>query len=101
MLAALATYFLRKSLGWLVEGLEPENFELSLWSGEVVLRDLRVKGEALALLGLPIAVKAGKVALIRLKIPWRALGSDQVVVAIRGLTVVAAPKNELAQLGAP
>ena len=95
MLAAIATYFLRKALGWLVEGLEPENFELSLWSGEVVLRDLQVKGDALALLGLPIAVKSGKVALLRLRIPWRALGSDQVVVEIHGLNVVAAPKNEL------
>ena len=95
MLAAIATYFLRKALGWLVEGLEPENFELSLWSGEVVLRDLQVKGDALALLGLPIAVKSGKVALLRLRIPWRALGSDQVVVEICGLNVVAVPKNEL------
>ena len=95
MLAPLATYFLQKYLGWLVEGLDSQNFELSLWSGEVILRNLKVKVGALDLLGLPIAVKSGSLSYVRLKIPWRALGSDQVVVEIKGLTVVAVPKNEI------
>ena len=95
MLSVLATYFLQKYLGWLVEGLDPENFELSLWSGEVLLRNLKVKVDALDLLGLPIVVKSGSLSLLRLKIPWRSLGSDQVVVEINGLSVIAVPKNEL------
>ena len=40
MLESLAAMILQKSLGWLVDGLDSKNFDVSLWSGEVILHNL-------------------------------------------------------------
>ena len=43
-------------------------FELSCFSGDVVLKDLKLKAEALNSLKLPVAVKSGFVGTITLKV---------------------------------
>ena len=45
--------------------------------GEVILHNLAVKGDALDGLGLPIKVRRGQLRSLRLKIPWRSLGTYQ------------------------
>ena len=97
MLESLAALILTKALGWLVDGLDSKNFDVSLWRGEVVLNNLKVKGDALDSLGLPIAVKSGLLRSLRLKIPWRSLSSEQVVIEISGLDILAIPQNEFPQ----
>ena len=94
MLESLAAMILQKSLGWLVDGLDSKNFDVSLWSGEVILHNLAVKGDALDGLGLPIKVRRGQLRSLRLKIPWRSLGTQKVVIQIRGLDILAIPQNE-------
>ena len=94
MLESLAAMILQKSLGWLVDGLDSKNFDVSLWSGEVILHNLAVKGDALEGLGLPIKVRRGQLRSLRLKIPWRSLGTQKVVIQIRGLDILAIPQNE-------
>ena len=94
MLEGIAALILQKSLGWLVDGLDSKNFNVSLWSGEVVLNNLAVKADALDGLGLPIAVKSGQLRSLRLKIPWRSLSTQQTVIEISGLDILAIPQNE-------
>ena len=94
MLESLAALILQKSMGWLVDGLDSKNFDVSLWAGEVVLHNLAVKGDALDGLGLPISVKSGQLASLKLKIPWRSLKTEQVVIEISGLNILAIPQNE-------
>jgi len=94
MLESLAAMILQKSLGWLVDGLDSKNFDVSLWSGEVILHNLAVKGDALDGLGLPIKVRRGQLRSLRLKIPWRSLSTQQVVIQISGLDILAIPQNE-------
>ena len=45
-------------------------FELSCFSGDVVLKDLKLKAEALNSLKLPVAVKSGFVGTITLKVAF-------------------------------
>ena len=54
---------LQKSLGLLVDGLDSKNFDVSLWSGEVILHNLAVKGDLF--LGLPIKVRRGQLRSFR------------------------------------
>ncbi|AQK59109.1 calcium-dependent lipid-binding family protein [Zea mays] len=84
-------YLLRKYLGEYVEGLSVEALRISVWKGDVVLKDLKLKAEALNSLGFPVTVKAGFVGTITLKVPWKCLGKEPVIVLIDRLFVLAHP----------
>ncbi|KAJ1418687.1 VPS13, repeated coiled region [Sesbania bispinosa] len=59
--------------------------------GDVVLKDLKLKAEALNALKLPVTVKAGFVGTITLKVPWKSLGKEPVIVLIDRVFVLAHP----------
>jgi len=56
---------LSRFLGDFVQGLEKENLKLSLTSGQVSLKNLALRKEALANLQLPVVVKEGKRESVR------------------------------------
>lgn len=85
---------LRKYLGEYVEGLSSEALRISVWKGDVVLKDLKLKAEALNSLKLPITVEAGFVGKITLKVPWKSLGKEPVIVLIDRVFVLAHPAPE-------
>ncbi|KAG9446693.1 hypothetical protein H6P81_012821 [Aristolochia fimbriata] len=82
MFEAHVLHLLRKYLGEYVEGLSTEALRISVWKGDVVLKDLKLKAEALNALRLPVTVKAGFIGTITLKVPWKSLGKDPVIVLI-------------------
>ncbi|CAA6659808.1 unnamed protein product [Spirodela intermedia] len=61
-------YLLRKYLGEYVHGLSTELLRISVWKGDVVLKDLNLKAEALNSLKLPVIVRAGFIGSITLKV---------------------------------
>ncbi|KAJ3675683.1 hypothetical protein LUZ60_004725 [Juncus effusus] len=91
MFEAHVLYLLKRYLGEYVEGLSTEALRVSVWQGDVVLKDLKLKAEALNSLKLPVTVKAGFVGTITLKVPWKSLGKDPVVVLIDRVFVLAHP----------
>ncbi|PKA57778.1 hypothetical protein AXF42_Ash015155 [Apostasia shenzhenica] len=91
MFEAHVLYLLRKYLDEYVEGLSIEALRISVWKGDVLLKDLRLKPDALNSLKLPVAVKAGFVGTITLKVPWKSLGKEPVVVVIDRVFVLAEP----------
>ncbi|KAH0635119.1 hypothetical protein KY284_037905 [Solanum tuberosum] len=58
---------------------------------DVVLKDLKLKAEALNSLKLPVTVKAGFVGTITLKVPWKGLGKEPVIVLIDRVFILAHP----------
>lgn len=68
MFEAQAAYYLNKYLGKYVDGVDPKSLRISVWEGDVVLQNLRVRPEALEELNLPITVKAGLLGTLRLKV---------------------------------
>lgn len=65
-------FYLNKYLGQYVSGLDAESLKISVWKGDVELRNLLLKPEALAGLNLPITVKAGLLGKLTLKVRrWR------------------------------
>ncbi|MCO5593425.1 hypothetical protein L7F22_047439 [Adiantum nelumboides] len=59
--------------------------------GDVVLKDLRLKAEALNSLKLPVIVKAGFLGSVTLKVPWNRLGKESVVVLLDRIFILAEP----------
>jgi hypothetical protein len=61
-------FYLNKYLGRYVSGLDAESLKISVWKGDVELRNLLLKPEALAGLNLPITVKSGLLGKLTLKV---------------------------------
>ncbi|KAB2092888.1 hypothetical protein ES319_A02G061000v1 [Gossypium barbadense] len=91
MFEAQVLHLLRRYLGEYVNDLSLETLRISVWQGDVVLKDLKLKAEALNSLNLPVAVKAGFVGTITLKVPWKSLGNEPVIVLIDRVIVLAHP----------
>ena len=68
MFEAQVAYYLNQFLGKYVYGLDPQSLKISVFKGDVSLRNLRLKPEALADLDLPITVKAGLLGSLTLKV---------------------------------
>ncbi|XP_048235070.1 uncharacterized protein LOC8261314 isoform X2 [Ricinus communis] len=94
MFEAHVLHLLRRYLGEYVHGLSVEALRISVWKGDVVLKDLRLKAEALNALKLPVTVKAGFVGTITLKVPWKSLGKEPVIVLIDRVFILAHPASD-------
>lgn len=68
MFEAQLAYYLNKYIGAYVQGLDPQSLKISVFKGDVVLRNLKLKPEALADLNLPITVKSGLLGSLTLKV---------------------------------
>ncbi|KAG8658937.1 uncharacterized protein LOC110610326 isoform X2 [Manihot esculenta] len=93
MFEAHVLHLLRSYLGEYVHGLSSEALRISVWKGDVVLKDLRLKAEALNALKLPLTVRAGFVGTITLKVPWKSLGKEPVIVLIDRVFILAHPAS--------
>ncbi|KAI3677367.1 hypothetical protein L1987_86993 [Smallanthus sonchifolius] len=94
MFEAHVLHLLRKYLGEYVHGLSSEALRISVWKGDVVLKDLKLKADALNSLKLPVTVKAGFVGTITLQVPWKGLGKEPVIVLIDRVFVLAHPASD-------
>lgn len=65
-----------------------------MWSGNVTLRDVKLRAAACFALGLPVHVKAGVIRSIQVRIPWSKIGSEPVVISLDGVYLVAGPLSE-------
>ena len=74
MLEAQVAALLQRYLGSYLHGLDAESLRISVWQGNVELRNLQLKPEALKELELPITVKAGLLGRLTLKVTDRSRG---------------------------
>ena len=88
MLESILTSVLQRRLGQFCDGFDSHAAKLSIWRGKIVLRDVKLRRDALYTLGLPLAVRSGVVGQLSVEIPWRHLGRDPVVIKIEGVSVV-------------
>ncbi|CAG9318027.1 unnamed protein product [Blepharisma stoltei] len=82
---------LNSVLGDFIENLNPDQLNLSIFSGTISLENLRVKSEALDKLGLPFKLGSGYVGTIQVEIPWTSLGSSPLKVIIKDVIVLLLP----------
>ncbi|OAD68026.1 hypothetical protein PHYBLDRAFT_57710 [Phycomyces blakesleeanus NRRL 1555(-)] len=94
MLESVVSTLLNKVLGAYVSNLNYNQLQIGIWSGEVVLRNLRLKREALDKLNLPVDVLHGYLGELTLTIPWSNLKGKPVMININDVYVLAVPRNE-------
>ena len=89
-------YLLKKFLGSFVEDGDAikEKVQVGVWSGLIVLENLRLKSSLLSLVDIPISLSYGYIGRLELRIPWGNLGVDPVMVIIDKIYVVIEPKYE-------
>jgi hypothetical protein len=68
MFEAQVAWYLNAYLGKYLSGLDAESLKISVWKGDVQLRNLHLKPEALNGLDLPVTVKAGLLGKLTLKV---------------------------------
>ncbi|GAA5995177.1 hypothetical protein JCM5350_001861 [Sporobolomyces pararoseus] len=93
MLESVAAGLLNKYLGTYVDNLNTSQLNLGVWSGDIKLRNLRLKKDALDKLNLPIDVMEGYLGELTIKIAWHALSSQPVRVRIDDVYLLASPRD--------
>ncbi|KAI0564764.1 Vacuolar protein sorting-associated protein 13 second [Gracilaria domingensis] len=100
MLEGIVSDGLVRLLGSYVDGLNRESIRLGVWRGDLELKNLRLRPDALAVLfetlglDLPVTVTAGYIGLLRLEVPWKRLRSAPVRIFMHDVTVVASPVSD-------
>ena len=87
---AVATV-LERVLGTFIEGIDVENLKLDALGGDVTLSSLRLRLSAFEALDLPLAVADGRLGAVRVKVPWRNLGKEPMLVSLQKLHLLLTP----------
>ena len=94
MLEGLVANLLNRFLGMYVKNFDAKQLNVGIWSGDVKLRDLELRREALDQLHLPVNVVEGRIGQLSLSIPWSNLRGKPVKVNIDDVFLLSAPKEE-------
>ena len=94
MLEGLVAGLLNRFLGMYVKNLNAEQLKVGTWSGEVNLKNLELRREALDQLKLPLNVIEGHLGALKLTVPWSNLKGAPVRVLIEDVYLLAAPKED-------
>ncbi|RMD41253.1 hypothetical protein DV735_g3867, partial [Chaetothyriales sp. CBS 134920] len=95
MLEGLVANLLNRFLGMYVKNFDPKQLNVGIWSGDVKLRNLELRREALDQLRLPLNVVEGSLGELTLSIPWSNLRGKPVKVNVEDVFLLAAPKMEV------
>ncbi|KAL1604284.1 Vacuolar protein sorting-associated protein 13 [Nothophoma quercina] len=94
MLEGVVSTLLNRFLGMYVQNFDPKQLNVGIWSGDVKLRDLELRREALDQLRLPLNVVEGHLGSLTLSIPWSNLRGKPLKVQIEDVFLLAAPKED-------
>ncbi|KAI1002652.1 Vacuolar protein sorting-associated protein 13 [Podosphaera aphanis] len=94
MLEGLVASLLNRFLGMYIRNFDPKQLNVGIWSGDVKLRNLELRREALDQLKLPINVMEGHLGQLTLRIPWSNLRGQPVQVYIEDVFLLASPKED-------
>jgi vacuolar protein sorting-associated protein 13A/C len=78
-------------LGDFVEGLDSDNLNTSVMRGNIELKNLRVKPEAIKKFGFPFNMKSGSVGKINVEVSWTSLTSKPIKILIEDLYILLEP----------
>ncbi|KAL8833621.1 MAG: hypothetical protein Q9170_004169 [Blastenia crenularia] len=94
MLEGLVANLLNRFLGMYVKNFNAQQLNVGIWNGDVKLRNLELRREALDQLHLPVNVVEGYLGSLTMSIPWTNLRGKPVRVNIEDVFLLAAPKED-------
>lgn len=93
MLESLAATLLNRVLGSYVENFDPAQLNVGIWSGDVQLKNLKLRKDCLDQLHLPIDVKFGILGELVLNVPWSSLKNKPVKIVIQNCFLLCSPTS--------
>lgn len=87
---AVATV-LERVLGTFVEGINADHLRLDALGGDITLTSLRLRLSAFEALDLPVSVADGRLGSVRVKVPWRNLGKEPLLIELSELHLLLTP----------
>ena len=94
MLEGYITPLLMSYISKYVKNIRPSDLKLSFWGGDAVLRNLELRLDVLEQeLQWPVEIKSGRIRELTLHIPWSAILSTPVEVAIKDIEFVVKLKD--------
>jgi vacuolar protein sorting-associated protein 13A/C len=78
-------------LGDFVEGLTEENLKVGVWSGKIILKNLKLNENGIKKLKFPIDILSGYVETLEVVIPWASLESQPVKIFLEGVYLLISP----------
>ena len=94
MLEGLVANLLNRFLGMYVKNFDAKQLNVGIWNGDVKLRNLQLRREALDQLHLPVNVVEGHLGQLTMSIPWTNLRGKPVRINIDDVFLLAAPKED-------
>ena len=94
MLEGLVANLLNRFLGMYVKNFDANQLNVGIWNGDVKLRNLELRREALDQLHLPVNVVEGHLGQLTMSIPFTNLRGKPVKVNIEDVFLLAAPKED-------
>ena len=96
MLEGLVATLLNRFLGMYVKNFDANQLQVGIWNGEVSLKNMELRREALDQLKLPVNVVEGHVGNLTLTLPLSNLRGKPVKINIDEVFLLAAPKEDAA-----
>ncbi|GAM25606.1 hypothetical protein SAMD00019534_087810 [Acytostelium subglobosum LB1] len=93
MFESIVADIIVRYIGEYIKNLSSEQLRINIFSGNVVLKNLEIKGEALQSFKLPLHVQKGIIGSLELKIPWTNLKSAPVILEIDSICLYAIPQT--------
>src|SRR5574343_1121189 len=84
---------LNSVLGTWVDNINSDQLKLSIFSGEVLLKDLKLKNSAIESLGLPFTLQYGRISSLKVDIPWSKLSSSPLTIDISEIYGLISPSS--------
>ena len=78
---------------WIV-GIDKNNLQLGVWSGDVIIENVGLNIEAIDELSMPILLKYSYIEKFNLKIPWSKLSTLPVEIVIENIFAILGPKKK-------
>ncbi|GAB2222926.1 hypothetical protein Droror1_Dr00017058 [Drosera rotundifolia] len=94
MFEGLVRQVLLGYLGQYIKDIQKEQLKITLWNEEVLLENVDLILEAFEYLQLPFSLKQGRVGRLSIKIPWKKLGWDPIIIVLEDVHLSASQRDD-------
>ncbi|KAK9110207.1 hypothetical protein Sjap_018267 [Stephania japonica] len=94
MFEGIVQKLLEEYLGRYVKDIQKDQLKIGLWNGQVLLENVGLNLEAFDYLQLPFALKQGHVGRLSIRIPWKKLGWDPIIILLEDVFICAYQRED-------
>ncbi|XP_019058238.1 PREDICTED: uncharacterized protein LOC104814962 [Tarenaya hassleriana] len=94
MFEGLVRQLLLGYLGRYIKDIHKDQLKITVWNEEVLLENVELILEAFEYLQLPFALKQGRVGRLSIKIPWKKLGREPIIIMLESVFISVSQRSD-------